>query len=186
MKKFVSEHWYKLLIGSALLMTSFGFMVNPVSPAMAYNYNDKVNLNCKLVPTSADESMNVKLSDEQFDKTVPKNEEGSINIKITEDQIPDWTGTYVDKFKRTLKITGPASDGAVKFELTPQNNASCEEGPMEGTAYLTSSAVANYQEDGSECYLNFTFNTGQIEVNEYDCDHGASCGTLDGIYTKKK
>jgi hypothetical protein len=38
MKKFISENWYKLMIGSSLLMASFGFMVHSVSPAMA---NDK-------------------------------------------------------------------------------------------------------------------------------------------------
>ena len=35
MKKFVSENWYKLMIGSSLLMASFGFMVHSVSPAKA-------------------------------------------------------------------------------------------------------------------------------------------------------
>ncbi len=35
MKKFVSENWYKLMIGSSLLMASFGFMVHSISPAHA-------------------------------------------------------------------------------------------------------------------------------------------------------
>jgi hypothetical protein len=35
MKKFVSENWYKLMIGSSMLMGSFGFMVHSVSPAYA-------------------------------------------------------------------------------------------------------------------------------------------------------
>jgi len=35
MKKFVSENWYKLMIGSSMLMASFGFMVHSVSPAYA-------------------------------------------------------------------------------------------------------------------------------------------------------
>ena len=100
------------------------------------------------------------------------------------DDYSNWTGVYVDKFNRTLKIIGPASDGAVKFELTPQNSASCMEDVWTGTAYLTSSACANYQEEGGKCHFNFTFNPGQIEVKEYDCGHGASCGTVDGFYTK--
>jgi predicted DNA binding CopG/RHH family protein len=89
MKKFVSENWYKLMIGSSLLMASFGFMVHSVSPAMADNNNQKfnVNSNYKLVPTNADGSINVKLSDEQLDKIIPKNEEGSINIKLSEAQL---------------------------------------------------------------------------------------------------
>ena len=83
MKKFVSENWYKLMIGSSLLMASFGFMVHSVSPAMADSNNQKLNVNSnyKLVPTNADGSINVKLSDEQLDKIIPKNEDGSINVK---------------------------------------------------------------------------------------------------------
>ena len=83
MKKFVSENWYKMMIGSSLLMASFGFMVHSVSPAMADVNNQKfnVNSNYKMVPTNADGSINVKLSDEQLDKIIPKNEDGSINVK---------------------------------------------------------------------------------------------------------
>jgi hypothetical protein len=68
MKKFVSENWYKLMIGSSLLMASFGFMVHSVSPAMADDNNQKfnVNSNYRLVQTNADGSINVKLSDEQI------------------------------------------------------------------------------------------------------------------------
>ncbi len=35
MKKFVVENWYKLMIGTSLLMASFGFMVYSVSPIRA-------------------------------------------------------------------------------------------------------------------------------------------------------
>ena len=35
MKKFISTNWYKLMIGCSLLMASFGFMVNSLSPAIA-------------------------------------------------------------------------------------------------------------------------------------------------------
>ena len=84
MKKFVSENWYKLMIGSSLLMASFGFMVHSVSPAMADDNIEKfnVNSNYKLVQTNADGSINVKLSDEQLDKIFPKNQDGSINVKM--------------------------------------------------------------------------------------------------------
>ena len=83
MKKFVSENWYKMMIGSSLLMASFGFMVHSVSPAMADSNNQKLNVNSnyKLVKTNADGSINVKLSDEQLDKIIPKNEDGSITIR---------------------------------------------------------------------------------------------------------
>jgi hypothetical protein len=89
MKKFVSENWYKLMIGSSLLMASFGFMVHSVSPAMADNSHGKVSINSnyKLVPTNADGSINVKLSDEQLDKIIPKNEDGSINVMLTDKQV---------------------------------------------------------------------------------------------------
>ncbi len=89
MKKFVSENWYKLMIGSSLLMASFGFMVHSVSPAMADSNNQKLNVNSnyKLVPTNADGSINVKLSDEQLDKIIPKNEDGSINVLLTDKQV---------------------------------------------------------------------------------------------------
>jgi len=83
MKKFVFENWYKLMIGSSLLMASFGFMLHSVSPAMADDNNQKfnVNSNYKLAPTNADGSINVKLSDEQLDKIIPKNEDGSISVR---------------------------------------------------------------------------------------------------------
>ena len=91
MKKFVSENWYKLMIGSSLLMASFGFMVHSVSPAMAEGNNQKFNLNSnyRLVQTNADGSINVKLSDEQLDMIIPKNEDGSINVKMTPNAVMD-------------------------------------------------------------------------------------------------
>jgi hypothetical protein len=98
MKKFVSENWYKLMIGSSLLMASFGFMVHSVSPAMADNNNPKFNLNSnyKLVPTNADGSINVKLSDEQLDKIIPKNEDGSINVKMSAGDILEVDLTRIE------------------------------------------------------------------------------------------
>jgi len=91
MKKFVSENWYKLMIGSSLLMASFGFMVYSVSPAMAGNSIEKINAtsNYKMVPTNADGSINVKLSDEQLDKIIPKNADGSINVKMAPNAVMD-------------------------------------------------------------------------------------------------
>lgn len=37
MKKFITENWYKWMIGSSLLMASFGFKVHSVSPACRSN-----------------------------------------------------------------------------------------------------------------------------------------------------
>ena len=91
MKKFVSENWYKMMIGSSLLMASFGFMVHSVSPAMADEINQKFNVssNYKLVPTNSDGSINVKLSDEQIDKIIPKNTDGSINMRSAPGSVVD-------------------------------------------------------------------------------------------------
>ena len=91
MKKFVSENWYKLMIGSSLLMASFGFMVHSVAPALAINSNEALNLNThyKMVPTNTDGSINVKLSDEQLNRIIPKNEDGSINARISPSSIMD-------------------------------------------------------------------------------------------------
>ena len=91
MKKFVSENWFKFMIGSSLLMASFGFMVHSVTPAMAYDGKDKFNINSnyKLVPTNIDGSINVKLSDEQLDKIIPKNADGSINVKMAPNAVVD-------------------------------------------------------------------------------------------------
>jgi hypothetical protein len=98
MKKFVSENWYKMMIGSSLLMASFGFMVHSVSPAMADDNSQKFNLNSnyKLVPTNSDGSINVKLSDEQLNKIIPKNEDGSINVKMAPNAIMNVNLSTID------------------------------------------------------------------------------------------
>lgn len=41
MKKFVKENWYKLMIGSSMMMTSFGFMIYAISPSYANNNLNK-------------------------------------------------------------------------------------------------------------------------------------------------
>ena len=89
MKKFLSENWYKLLIGSSFFMASFGFMVQSISPVMAGGSNEKsqVHSNYRLIQTNADGSINVKLSDEQLNKIIPKNEDGSIHVKFDQSEI---------------------------------------------------------------------------------------------------
>ncbi len=111
MKKFVSENWYKLMIGSSLLMASFGFMVHSVSPAMADDNNQKLNVNSnyKLVPTNADGSINVKLSDEQLDKIIPKNEDGSINVNMAPNAIMDVNLKLIDGVSTGYVKTGNGS-----------------------------------------------------------------------------
>jgi hypothetical protein len=84
MKKFFSENWYKLMIGSSLLMASFGFMVYSVTPAMADSNNQKLNVNSnyKMVPTNADGSINVKLSDEQINELANKFSSEVVDVAI--------------------------------------------------------------------------------------------------------
>ncbi len=84
MKKFISENWYKFMIGSSLLMASFGFMVYAISPAKANDNNQKlsVNSNYKLVPTNADGSINVKLSDEQISKIAESFSSNVVDVAI--------------------------------------------------------------------------------------------------------
>lgn len=114
-----------------------------------------------------------------------KNENTKNNINLKSSKFySSWTGIYVDRFGSTLKIIGPSSDGGIKFELL-QTSQSCI-GQIEGTAYLTSDNVANFQ-DEDKCHLNFTYNPGSIQISEYNCNdyRGSSCGTFDGFYKKK-
>ena len=44
MKTFVKENWYKLMVGSSMLMASFGFMIYVISPAYSINNDNKVEI----------------------------------------------------------------------------------------------------------------------------------------------
>jgi hypothetical protein len=44
MKIFLKENWYKLMIGSSMLITSFGFMIYAISPSYANNNLSKQNI----------------------------------------------------------------------------------------------------------------------------------------------
>ena len=95
------------MISSSLLMASFGFMINSVSPAMANKSKDNFNGNSiyKLVPTNTDGSINVNLSDEQLDKIIPKNADGSINVKIDPNEIMDVNIEYIRGHKAGFSIS---------------------------------------------------------------------------------
>jgi hypothetical protein len=101
MRTFVLENWYKLMIGSSLLMASFGFMVHSVSPVMADDENNRTNLNShyKLIPTNSDGSINVKFSDVQLSKIIPKNEDGSINVKMIPNTLVDVNITHIKGYE---------------------------------------------------------------------------------------
>ena len=81
MKKFLTENWYKLMIGSSMVMASFGFMVYSISPAVASNNDLQLS----------DGTVSVRLSDEQLDKIIPKNEDGSVNVSLSQEQLDELT-----------------------------------------------------------------------------------------------
>jgi hypothetical protein len=41
MKTFLKDNWYKLMIGSSMMMASFGFMIYAISPAYSINNDNK-------------------------------------------------------------------------------------------------------------------------------------------------
>ncbi len=44
MKTFVKENWYKLMVGSSMMMASFGFMIYAIGPAYSNNNDHKVEI----------------------------------------------------------------------------------------------------------------------------------------------
>ena len=44
MKNFVKENWYKLMVGSSMLMASFGFMIYAISPAYSNSNSEKTEI----------------------------------------------------------------------------------------------------------------------------------------------
>jgi ABC-type lipoprotein release transport system permease subunit len=87
MKTFVKENWYKMMVGSSMMMASFGFMIYAVSPA--YSNSEKTEIN------NRDTSNNQKIIQ------VPVNDDGSVNIKLSEEQIKEireskGNSTYTD------------------------------------------------------------------------------------------
>ena len=45
MKTFVKENWYKLMVGSSMMMASFGFMIYAISPAYSNSELEKSEMN---------------------------------------------------------------------------------------------------------------------------------------------
>ena len=63
MKNFVKENWYKLMVGSSMMMASFGFMIYAISPAYSNNNENKVEIPSSQNITSPVGSNGVKFSD---------------------------------------------------------------------------------------------------------------------------
>ena len=45
MKNFIRENWFKMVIGSSMLMASFGFMIYAISPAYSNSESNKIENN---------------------------------------------------------------------------------------------------------------------------------------------
>ncbi len=50
MKNFVKENWYKLMIGSSMMMASFGFMIYAISPAYSNSEKEKTEIKNTGIP----------------------------------------------------------------------------------------------------------------------------------------
>lgn len=42
MKNFIRENWFKMVMGSSMLMASFGFMIYAISPAYSNSESNKI------------------------------------------------------------------------------------------------------------------------------------------------
>jgi hypothetical protein len=66
MRNFVKENWYKLMIGSSMMMVSFGFMIYAVSPAYSSNNDNKVEIPSSQKTTSTVGANGVRIDDAVF------------------------------------------------------------------------------------------------------------------------
>ena len=92
----------------------------------------------------------------------------------------NWSGGYVSKSGKKLKLFGPGFDGTIKFELTQATEACTLQ--VEGIASLTESDFAYF---GDEIYiLNFTFKQDSIFLNGADIKNNSkeSCRNLTDWY----
>jgi hypothetical protein len=53
MKTFVKENWYKMMLGSSMMMASFGFMIYAISPAYSNSDNEKTEIPNSSVGTNS-------------------------------------------------------------------------------------------------------------------------------------
>jgi hypothetical protein len=52
MNNFVKENWYKLMVGSSMMMVSFGFMIYAISPAYSNSEKDKTEIKNTNIPNA--------------------------------------------------------------------------------------------------------------------------------------
>jgi hypothetical protein len=109
MKKFLTENWYKLMIGSSMVMASFGFMVYAISPAMDSNNDLQLS----------DGTVSVRLSDEQLDKIIPKNEDGSVKVSLSREQLDKLTAIQDVDIKKLNGYSVLQSMGSLPVRIIP-------------------------------------------------------------------
>ena len=63
MKTFVKENWYKLMVGTSMLMASFGFMIYAISPAYSNNNDNMVEITSSQNTTSPLGANGVRIND---------------------------------------------------------------------------------------------------------------------------
>ena len=96
MIRFLKQNWYKLMIGSSLLLFAAGFFIYSVSSAYAGNSEQQK------YPNYNHSSTYVQL---------PVNKDGSINVKFTEEQLKqlasfkNWEGTLIGCGQGIYKAT---------------------------------------------------------------------------------
>ena len=69
MKKFISQNWYKMMLGTSCLMASFGFMIYAINPSYA-SQKENSTFNTSH-PLNTNEGITIKLSEEQLEKLSP-------------------------------------------------------------------------------------------------------------------
>jgi hypothetical protein len=99
MKTFVKENWYKLMVGSSMLMVSFGFMIYAISPAYSSNNDKKVD-----IPSSQNTSSPVVSNGVIVDENVYF-VSGGFLYSIEKDQIKNFIYNYAGKLERQADNT---------------------------------------------------------------------------------
>ena len=99
MKTFVKENWYKLMVGSSMLMVSFGFMMYAISPAYSNSNSDKTEIK----HTNAHVGTDGVIVDENVYFV-----SGGFLYSIEKDQIKNFITNYAGKVQdRTMKLIVP-------------------------------------------------------------------------------
>lgn len=126
----------------------------------------------------APESQPTELSQESAIET-------AANEEVASDDESGWAGTYIHESGMTLKVSKPAADGAIQFELA-QTGENCQ-GEFKETAHMISPVEADFYSTTDMCHLKLRqAGEGVILVSDSDCEsyRGENCNSYDGRYHK--